>query len=386
MTTSPSPDTAPPTSTPPPAPDAAPPAPPRLTKALAGLVHDGTLTPAQADAVVAAWAARADGEAPEAPGPAASLPALAQRAAETWRTRLLEAAVYLGAAFVLAAVGIVVGQAWTGLSRGSQVVLAGGLTALGLMAGLVVGLPVRPTDPGPLDPAHAVRRRSASVVLTASAALAAGTLAVVLGDGTGTGVAAAAAALAVMVLCQVVAPSVLSELALFAAAALTVGAAAAAVVPMPDPYAEPGAWDTRGRVVAGLLLGFAALWAWVLAARLRHRLVGVTVALVLAVGSSLALQGMTTAPAVVALTALAVATTVTYLRDPEWPWVTAAVVAATCAVFILAGETVGVAVAFLVAGLVLLGGVAVAVLLGRRRRRRAAQGAGLSPTLRPPTA
>ena len=58
-------------------------------------------------------------------------------------------------------------------------VTASGLTILGvgsafwgLVAGLVVAVPVRPVRGAPLAPEHAIRRRSASVILTATAALA----------------------------------------------------------------------------------------------------------------------------------------------------------------------------------------------------------------------
>jgi LPXTG-motif cell wall-anchored protein len=93
----------------------------------------------------------------------------------------------------------------------------------------------------------------------------------------------------------------------------------------------------------------------------------VTLGLALCLQAALQMAGTTNTAAAVALAALGVATLLTYLKDPTWPWVTATVVASTALVFLIAGETLGPAVAFLVAGLALLGGAAVVVLLRRRR-------------------
>lgn len=337
-----------------------------LHGALADLVETGTLTQDQADAVARTVAARAGLlSAPVGMQAAPARPA--------WRGRLLEASVYLGAAFVLAAVGIVIGTSWGDMPKGVQITLVVGLTVLGLVAGLVVGLPVRPAPHAPLDPTHAIRRRSASVILTATAGLATGATWVALGEDESTGAIAFGVGLAVMVLTQVVAPSVLSELALAGAGAAFVGATAAAVLPEPVRGASASAWQVRDRAIAAFLLGFGALWAWWLARLLRHRLLGVSAGLVICVAAGLAFSGTERAGAI-ALALVAVACVLTYLRDPEWPWITAGVVAATFAVFQVAGDALGVAVAFLAAGLVLLGGVAVVVIL--QRRRAAAEHAG----------
>lgn len=343
-----------------------------LHDALADLVAAGTLTQDQADAVVRTVAARS-GQAPGAPP--LGTPATPARAA--WRGRLLEAAVYLGAAFVLAAVGIMIGTSWSDIPKGVQITLVVGLTVLGLVAGLAVGLPVRPSPHAPLDPTHATRRRSASVILTATAGLATGATSVALGEGAATGAVAFGVGLAVMVLTQVVAPSVLSELALAGAGAAFVASTAAAVLPEPGRDASASQWQFRERAIAACLLGFGALWAWVLARLLRHRLLGVSAGLVICVSAGLASSGAERSGAI-ALGLVALASVLTYLQDPEWPWITAGVVAATFAVFQVAGDALGVAVAFLAAGLVLLGGVAVVVIL-QRRRAAAEHGRGDHP-------
>jgi hypothetical protein len=228
----------------------APPVPRALQEALGDLLRAGTLDQDQVDAVVAAWSARARPAGATAPAPHAAPPA--------WRGRALEAAVYLGAAFVLAAAAIVVGQQWSTFGRGMQIALVGGLSVLGLAAGLVLGLPVRPARGAALAPEHAIRRRSASVILTASAALVGATTLVVLGDAGRAGVWAVALALVVMVVTQVVAPSVLSELVLFAVATTLTGMTADLALPESRPGADEVDWESRTRIVAGTLLGFGA--------------------------------------------------------------------------------------------------------------------------------
>lgn len=357
-----------------------------LDRALVDLVDSGTLTQEQAHAVTSAVATYAHPTAPEPvvlpvrvpgpvpeQGPGSDAPSGARArggpATGSWRDRLLEAAVYLGAALVLAAVAIVVGQQWGAMSRGLQIGLVTALTAVGLVAGLAVGYPVRPRWRGPLDPAVAVRRRSASVILTATAGIASSVPAVVLDDDRFGPVAAAAAGLAVVLVAQVTAPSVLSELALFGTSLTLTGSAMNVFLPEPGPLQQDG-WAARERVIALTLLALGATWAWGVSRALRHPLLAVSGGLGLSIVAAAMLQadGTTTAAAL-AMLAVAGATLITYLRDPAWPWVTATVVAATASVFLVAGDTLGPAVAFLVAGLALLGGVAVVVLLRRRRVR-----------------
>lgn len=348
-----------------------------LARALDALVHDGVLDRAQADRVSAEVAeqaaAVADAVGPE-PSSATGTPGAAapRPTAAAWRARLLEAAVYLGTAMVLAAIAIVIGQEWARMPAVLRTALVCGLTATGLVAGLAVGWPVRPAPGGPLDPAHAVRRRSAGVLLTATAALAAGSTVALLGESRVTSPLAFGAALAVMVLAQVVAPSVLTELALFAAAAGVTGAFAGTVLAAPAPDASPEAWERQNLVLTWSLLGFGATWAWVLARRLRHPLLAVTLGLALCVETALSWTVPEDAtPTVLVLALLAVATLVTYLRDPAWPWVVATVASATSVVVLVTGEAAGPALAFLAAGLVLLGSAGTVAVVRRRRARRA---------------
>ena len=349
--------------------------PPRdlLTTAFVRLVSDGTLTAAQADAVLAAIAGPGRPPTAQAPGvPPAPVPVQgAAPTPPTWRDRLLEAAVYLGSAFVLAAVGVVVQQQWTTMSRGVQLLLAAGLSAVALAAGVVVAWPVRPHG-GAAPPGHAVRRRSGSVVLTLGVALATATTAFVVTDARWNLAAAAAVAAVLMVGVVLVAPSALAELALFAAgAALMVSAPDAA---MPAPAQEgPGStfdWAAVDLLRGGLLLAFGGGWAWGASRRLAHRELGVALGLAATVIGAMTTAGRGEPLAAALLGVVAVAAVLTYLKDPAWPWVVGAVGAVFFAVVLVGNRTLGPAVTFLAAGLVLLGGTAAAVLVGRRRAAR----------------
>lgn len=380
-----------------------------MRRALAPLVAGGTLSAAQADAVLVVLAPLVEAPAEAAAGPTvvpagpagppapteaaadrAVVPAgpepapgrlegatpAGERALAPWRGRLLEAAVYLGSAFVLAAVGVVVQQRWSAMPRGGQLLLAGSLAAVALAAGLVVSWPVRPRRAGSTEPRHAVRRRSGSVVLTLGVALAVATVALAVGEGRWQPVSAAGAAVLLMVGVQVLAPSVLAELAVFGAGVALVTAVPDVAMPAPSGEGAAGSfdWEAVDVLRGSLLLGYGAAWAWGASRRLPHR--ELAVALGLGVGvigaMSTAAKGQPLAAALLGV--LAVAAVLTYLRDPAWPWVVGAVGAVFFAVLLVGHRTLGPALTFLVAGVVLLGGTAAAVALGRWRSRRGGGG------------
>lgn len=341
--------------------------PPRrpVDVALAALVADGTLTAAQAQAVVSA-VARAEGRRP------AGLSVPPANVAPTWRGRLLEAAVYLGSAFVLAAVGLVVQQQWSAMSRATQLVLVGGLTAGAWAAGLAVAWPVRPRRGQPGDATHAVRRRSASVVLTLAVALATATTALLGEGGRWVVVAAWAVAGVLATAVHLLAPSVLSELAAFTAGAALMLAIPDAAMPAPRDQGPDTtySWAAVDMLRGGLLLGYGAIWAWLVSHRVPHRELAITLGLAAALIGATTTTGRGQVVAPVLLGVIALAAVLTYLRDPVWPWVVGAVGAVFFAVVVIGNRTLGPALTFLVAGVVLLGGTATAVVLGRRRAAR----------------
>ncbi len=387
------------TPTPPAGPDLDPsgetPARGALRRALAPLVAGGTLSAAQADAVLVVLAPLVEAPAEAAAGPAVvpvgpepepapepapgglggAAPAGAAAPAP-WRGRLLEAAVYLGSAFVLAAVGVVVQQRWSVMPRGGRLLLTAGLAAAALAVGLGVSWPVRPRRAASAEPGHAVRRRSGSVVLTLGVALAVAAVAVAVGDGRWRPVAAAGVAVVLMVGVHGVAPSVLAELALFGAGVALATAVPDAAMPAPtgDSAGEAFDWAAVDLVRGTLLLVYGAGWAWGVSRHLPQRELAVALGLGAGIVGAMATEGRGQPLASVLLGVLALAAVLTYLRDPAWPWVVGAVGAVFFAVLLVGNRTLGPALAFLVAGVVLLGGTAGAVALGHRRARRAAGG------------
>ncbi len=330
-----------------------------LRQALSSLVDEGVLTAAQADAV----AARLRGAA--SPDRRPEQTAL--------RQRLVEAAVYVGIAFVVTAVAIVIGQQWRELSQAQHIWLTSALTVVVLLAGLILARgragPAAGDGAGAGDGREGVRRRSASVLLTAAAWLAAATVFVVLGDGRATGPACFATALLMLLVAHRGAPSLLTEVALFVAAAGLAGTTASWLVPEPSPRSAPQEWRWYRHLVSFVLVATGVLWSWVAARWLRARWVAVSLGLGLALLAALGLSGgggghLT---ADLTLTALGVGALVTYLRTAAWPWIVGAVAATTLLVFSVAGGAFSSALAFLLAGLILLGGVGVVAAVRRRR-------------------
>ena len=156
----------------------------------------GTLTRAQADAVLreataSAPSAAVPGAAPTAdvPGPvsplspAATVPATATGAERPgWASVLAEVGGYVGGAFVLAGCVVLAGPNWESLSRATQLmILAGPAVAL-----LVASTLIAASTPGGWSvkarPGAAARRRLIATLVTLAAALAAGSTAVVTGQ------------------------------------------------------------------------------------------------------------------------------------------------------------------------------------------------------------
>lgn len=270
------------------------------------------------------------------------------------RARLAEIAAWLGAALVLAAVGLFLAEGWSDLTEGAQAASLGGIAVVLAGVGLLVRELLVGRDGGALAPDAA--RRLGSALLSGSAVSA--SFAVGLGvDATnGPGVGdwpGVAAALALVVAAAVgyrLVPSALGQLATVA------GLFALVPCALEAGNISGDAW------MGALELVLAAGWL-VLAERrvFRERLVAT------ALGAGWALAG---AQLVVAdpdlawlgylLTALvAGAGFVGYVLTLRWPYVAAAVAAVTLvvpeAVTDWTDGSVGPAGAVLLAGLALLG-------------------------------
>lgn len=341
----------------------------RLSSALTRLVDEGVLTATQALAVIHAVDAQPDpdvvtqGHEPQR-GAAGS-------GALSWGTRLLEAAVYLGIAFVIVAVGIIIGTNWSQLRDLQRILLTGGLTVAALLAGLVTaGMARRDlrSNRSSLGTTQTIQRAS-TVLMTASAALAAWTAYVVLRalnlPDTGWGPPIiAVVGLAMMIVAHLVAPSVLTEIGLFVATIAVALTVLQQVIPEPGPEAD---WSTRGSLIGGGVGLVAAAWAWGVSRLLTNRMFAAFLGLIAAIVATMSMGGPDGLHAKIAASALAVAALLTYLRTSELPWIIGAILAATVVVFRIAGDTLDQAVAFLIAGLVLLAGVAIIAVLRRRR-------------------
>jgi hypothetical protein len=153
----------------------------RLDTALRRLTADGRLSPAQADAVRAEFAATPS-----------------QVTRSPWSAVLPEVGGYIGAAFVLAAALVVAGPRWDDLGRTGQLLVLGVPSLLMLAAAVAVmmtapgGWAVHAAPGGGSHPAGA-RRRLVAVLLLVGIALAVGVVAVLAGQDDGRAAATSAA-------------------------------------------------------------------------------------------------------------------------------------------------------------------------------------------------
>ncbi len=284
----------------------------------------------------------------------------------------MEAGFYVGVAFVVAAVTVVVAQQWSSFGRPGQIALITGFALLAVFAGSLVAWPARPRRLGPGGRrtggrrTGGLRRRAASALLTAGAILAAGDAALIVADPWSSPLAGAVTAVTLLVVGQLLAPTLLSQVAL-AVSSVFLATSVSELLFREGYDASPQDWQRRQVLFALPPIAVGAAWAWVIARWLRYRALAVSLGLVIMVFFALTMLGPQRTPGSVTLVLIAVATLISYLRDPVWPWLVAAVMALAAVVFIQAGDTLGPAIAFLLAGLVLLVGVGVLLLFERRR-------------------
>lgn len=354
-----------------------------LNRVLDGLVTEGVLTRQQADQVRLRVAqpkpAEASAGLPAAPvsappGPTVSGQEPHPAGHEPLRQRLLEAAVYVGIAFVVTAIAVVIARSWSSITHSGQIVLTTALALLALGAGTALARPIRQDTVRP--GLGGMRHRSASALLTAGAVLGAGDAALIVDHRDWSGFAAGLTVALLMVLAHLLAPSLLTEVALFAAAWFCSTTTAERVLPQLEmSFDEDQIWR-RQALFALFPLSVGAFWAWFMSRKLRYRLVAVSLGLLILIVFALSMDIPRRIPGSPVLALVAVAALVTYLRTSEWPWVIGAVAAAALWLVQQAGDTLGPAIVFLLIGLLLLAGVAVITVVERRRRRRDHAGAG----------
>lgn len=305
------------------------------------LVADHVLTPEQAAQVMSALDEH-------------GRPAAAKPTATPWAARLAEIGAYLGAALVAAAGGVVVAQQWGDMSYAMRVGVLGVAATLLVLGGLsvVVARGTRAWDD--LANGDTLRRLSGTLFTLGAGAAFATVMVALLSEqahvteveaGRAT-LLAGATAFAILLVDRWQAPSALGELALFIA-----------VVTMVTGTITMTATDDRASAVAAqwalLLVGCA--WAAVgsFTGVLRNQTLAAALGLAVATFGAAMHTGVVWSDRF-ALMALVLATLTVYLTRPSWPWITAAIIAAVVLTVTWVGEAVGVALALLCAGVVVL--------------------------------
>jgi hypothetical protein len=326
--------------------------------ALAHLVDSGELTAVQAQHVQESLVAELAAPARVSPGGSP------RRQPAPWAARLIEVGAYLGAALVAAGGALVIGQHWRQLGHSGQLWLTAALVvAFAVSGGVIAALRHRRLP----DAEDASWRRLASTLLTLAAAAAAGFAVVWFvperGDMSDDRVGAmllsmGVAAGVITLVTRFVATSALAEIALYAS--VLISAAGVTLLVGPPNTATPVliGFFAIGVAWAALALLTGALSVPILAAAL-----GLATAFVMSVGDS------TTSKVLAGC--LAVGGLVSYLAMPRWPLITAAILAVVVLTFELVGGAFGSAMAFLVAGVLLLVLATLGVVWRRRHTQHA---------------
>lgn len=317
------------------------------------LVAAGTLTDAQARLVVQALHDEAASSVASA------------RPKSGLAGRLAEVGAYLGAALVVAAGIVVVAQQWVDMGYATRVAVMAGTTMALVVAALVMSSMIG-GRPGLGAASGATIRRLSGVLFTLGALAAWGTVLTALLSGeeyvseaeaSMAFMVAGAVALAILVLGRLRADTPLGELGMVAASVSIVAGAIQF-------------WFTdRPVAIQWSLLALGLAWALIatFTPLMRHE------TLVSALGLVLALFGAATIAEVtwshrLALSVLIAATLTVYLVRPMWPYIAAGTIAAVVLTVTWVGEAVGVAMALLAAGVVVLVLAGGALLLHVRRR------------------
>ena len=333
-------------------PDRSQPADTSLRPPFDTLVADGTITAAQAAAVLVALDQTESGPMPS------------QRLRPGLVARLAEIGAYLGAALVVAAGIVVVAQQWSQMTYGARVAVMAG-TSLALLAGAGATLVVAHGRPWEAMANGDTLRRLSATLFVLAAVASFGTVLVAMLSGQAyvsedetslAFIVAGVVAFAVLVAGRWWSDAPLVELGLVAA---SVAVAAGAIQ----------LWFTDESVaIQWTLLTLGLTWA--LVATFSHLVRFHT--LVAALGGVVALFGASTVGEEpwsqrLALSTVLVVALVVYLVRPTWPYIAMATIAAVVLTVTWVGEAVGAAMALLAAGLVVLALAGLAMWLHGRR-------------------
>ncbi|MFC6237901.1 DUF2157 domain-containing protein [Longivirga aurantiaca] len=308
---------------------------------------------------------------------AAGPPAEAAAARPAVRARIVEAVAYLGAVLVAASAVAFIAQSWEDLGDGARLLLLGASALAAYGAGALVGLTVAGGRAALREHVHAARRRVSGSLMALGSVLGALLVTQVLDlQDLQAIVAGGASALVLLVGAQVLAPSAVTETGLLAATLAVVGAGTSLVIPDRVSEEQYYSWDeyvrsTEEVVIPVVLAVTGVVWGWLVARALTLPVLAAAfgAAVSLFAGMILITSAGPLWPGALLLGCLAVIGFVLNLATRASPWVALAVLALTLVVFVVVGQQSAPALAFLLAGLVLLGGALGAWWLGRHRAR-----------------
>lgn len=323
--------------------------------AIADLVKAGRITAEQADEVLGAI-----------------FPAESAQSLAPWRQRLVEAAAYVGAVFVGVALFVLTAQNWGNLQRGGQLGVLGGLALLGAtVAGITLG-----TCPGGRSGLfeRPGRRRLASVMAVTSATCLAASAAV-LSSSNHTHLVVSLVGLIALVIAHQVAPSLLTEVGMFAFSTSLVYALRSELQPRFEPVftgpfnsRPPLSWFDQAFPLVTIGLGLA--WAMLISRWLRvpgaARVLGLASAFIAAF--AVVVDDRSRVEGLFFMAFLAALALGQYLRSNDWQWLPTSIASLTVFMFQLVGGSNSPVIGFLAAGLVLLAASGVALWRGRRNR------------------
>lgn len=357
----------------------------RLAKSLDALVASGELSSDQRGLILAAVQAPGAtiGRAPQSmagQGPGEQVPAVAasipaEHPHHRLRDLVIEAAAYVGAALIVASGIVLVAQNWENLQIGARFAILLGAAAVALGAAFTISTRIQGGRATILEPGQAPRCRLAGVLFAAAALASAGCVIVLLQNDSLWFPLAMLVGLAVTILGYALAPSWITGLAMIFASFMLVQTSVSEWINT-RPYADAEyydealmaqrAKDERWGILGLVLLG--TLWAAVISPRLVARVPVLIGGAFLTLVGTFALLGTDKTFGLVAAALLAGLGFWRYLREGLWPWLVLAVVELTAFVFVLVGGANRPALAFLVAGTVLLASSAVGFWMRARQR------------------
>jgi len=323
--------------------------------AIADLVKAGRITAEQADEVLAAI-----------------LTAESAQALPPWRQRLVEAAAYAGAVFVGVALFVLTAQNWGNLHTGGQLAV---LVGLALLAATVAGITLGTCPSGRAGLIERPTRRRLASVMAVTSAICIAASSAVLSSRNHTHLVVSIVGVIALVIAHQVAPSLLTELGMFAFSTSLVYAIRSELQPRFEPVftgpfnsRPPLSWFDHAYPLVPIGLGL--VWAMLVPRWLRvpgvARVLGLASAFIAAF--AVIVDDRSRVEGLFFMVFLAVLSLWRYLRSNDWQWLPTSIASLTVFMFQLVGGSNSPVIGFLASGLVLLAASGVAFWRGRRNR------------------